>query len=113
MFGLLSFRVKVLTAIRTEFRYEPDLSGKLYKEFKLLTKTIKKSGGNHYDGAIAYMFMQLDMLDSTDESSYDFRFDLVNNACFMSKKANLEITRDTAMELFREYDKDFSEGHDI
>ncbi len=113
MFGLLSFRVKVLATIKKEFRYEPSLSGELYKIYKTLTKTIRNQGGNEFDASIAFMFLILDSLDENDDSSFPFRSELVNNACYLSKQASLDVTRDTAMDLFREYDSGFFDGTDI
>ena len=110
MLGMQIFRVKVIAILKNDFSYEPDLSGDLYEIFKLLTKTTKKTGGNQYDAAIAYMLMQLEILGSSDETSYNFRYDLVSNACFLSKKAALDITRNTAMELFREYEDNYPSG---
>jgi len=102
---IIWYRTKVLRVLRDLFFYEPNLSGFQREAFNEATRQIRKFGGNEFDAAIAFMYVQLDNVPQTDDN-FEWRFNLVNNAAYASKKATLPTTRDTALEIFEIYDKE-------
>ena len=105
MLLLIWFRTKVLRVLRDELKYDPAVPGVQSEVFNALTKQIRKIGGNEYDAAVAFPFMIVDNFEFEDRESFDFRFNLVNNATYASKKCKLSETRDTALDLFATYDR--------
>ena len=64
MFGIISYRSKVLRVLDQEFNYKPAVPGQQAQVFNAITKQIKERNGNEYDGAIAFMMIQIDSLMS-------------------------------------------------
>lgn len=114
MIGLMWHRAKALRIIRDDFGYNPAVPGFQSELFNGVTKQMRKIGGNEYDSAIAFMLSIADTINyingfrelpKLDKKIFDFMYSIVNNAAFISRKANLEDTRNTALDIFDLFDK--------
>lgn len=73
MFGMISFRAKVMAVLQQEFGYKPAVPGWQGQLFNTLTQTVKKGGGNEYDGAVAFMLALSKSLPEEDEEVRRFK----------------------------------------
>lgn len=64
MFGMIWYRTKVLSVLSEQFGYKPDVPGMQSEIFNSVTRQIKKQGGNEYDGAIGFMLVLTDSMQS-------------------------------------------------
>lgn len=67
MFGLIWFRAKVLQVLRIDFNYEPAVPGVQTKVFNTVTKEVRKSKGNEFDAAVAFMVIQADAIKDSED----------------------------------------------
>jgi len=102
----MRYRSKTLSVLKTMFKYEPDLNGSQGDSFKEVTKQIRKIQGNEFDAAVAFMFTQIESGSGFEGGDNDwklFRKQVLTDAAYCSDHAALEITKETANELFEAY----------
>jgi hypothetical protein len=83
MFGLIWYRTKVLRILTYEFDYKPAVPGWQTQVFNSLTKQIKNQGGNEYDGAIAFMLVQIASIHVDDDKSRNWKNRMMEKIDFL------------------------------
>lgn len=73
MVGIIWHRTKVLQVLKDHFQYKPAVPGWQSDIFNNVTRyNIRKQNGNEYDGAIAFMLVQINSLMGDDPEAKAF-----------------------------------------
>ena len=91
------FRGKTVLVIQKDFDYDPVGPGQTHV-LREVCKQLRKLGGNEYDAAIAFMFVQIDALTINKETK-KFRLEKAMIADRLANIAKLPITKETARGL--------------
>ncbi|MEQ1863549.1 MAG: hypothetical protein ABL996_02735 [Micropepsaceae bacterium] len=63
MLRIIWYRTKVMRILYDEYAYQPAVPGWQTEGFNRVTRHIKERGGNEYDGACAFMLVQISVLN--------------------------------------------------